>query len=24
MGDLPEGWADYVVNPEQPVRVFAA
>ena len=23
MGELPEDWADYVVTPEQPVRVFA-
>ena len=22
-GELPEDWADYVVTPEQPVRVFA-
>jgi hypothetical protein len=22
-GELPEGWADYAVSPEQPVRVFA-
>jgi hypothetical protein len=22
IGDLPESWADYVVTPEQPVRVF--
>ena len=24
MGELPEGWEDYVVTPEQPVRVFAS
>jgi hypothetical protein len=24
MGDLPDGWQQYVVTPEQPVRVFAA
>ena len=23
-GDLPDGWEQYVVQPEQPVRVFAA
>lgn len=23
-GELPEGWEEYVVEPEQPVRVFAA
>lgn len=23
MGELPEGWAEYAVSPEQPVRVFA-
>ena len=23
VGDLPEGWEQYVVTPEQPVRVFA-
>ena len=23
MGELPEDWANYVVTPEQPVRVFA-
>ena len=22
-GELPEGWEEYVVTPEQPVRVFA-
>jgi len=22
VGSLPEGWADYIVTPEQPVRVF--
>ena len=22
IGDLPDGWADYIVTPEQPVRVF--
>jgi len=22
-GDLPDGWEDYVVRPEQPYRVFA-
>jgi hypothetical protein len=22
IGDLPEAWADYIVTPEQPVRVF--
>jgi len=22
-GDLPDGWEEYVVRPEQPVRVFA-
>jgi hypothetical protein len=21
-GELPDGWADYIVTPEQPVRVF--
>jgi len=21
-GELPEGWVDYIVTPEQPVRVF--
>jgi hypothetical protein len=24
IGELPEGWADYAVSPEQPVRVFAS
>jgi hypothetical protein len=24
VGELPESWANYVVTPEQPVRVFAA
>lgn len=24
IGELPEDWADYVVTPEQPVRVFAS
>ena len=24
MGELPEEWEDYVVTPEQPVRVFAS
>jgi hypothetical protein len=24
IGKLPDGWEDYVVRPEQPVRVFAA
>jgi hypothetical protein len=23
IGELPVGWADYAVSPEQPVRVFA-
>ena len=23
-GDLPDGWEQYVVRPEQPVRVFAS
>ena len=23
-GELPDGWEQYVVQPEQPVRVFAA
>ena len=23
-GELPDGWEQYVVSPEQPVRVFAA
>jgi len=23
-GELPDGWEEYVVRPEQPVRVFAA
>ena len=23
VGELPEGWEDYVVTPQQPVRVFA-
>lgn len=22
IGELPESWADYIVTPEQPVRVF--
>lgn len=22
MGSLPEGWVDYTVTPEQPVRIF--
>jgi len=22
VGSLPEGWVDYIVTPEQPVRVF--
>ena len=24
IGELPDGWEEYVVSPEQPVRVFAA
>jgi hypothetical protein len=24
IGELPDGWEEYVVRPEQPVRVFAA
>jgi hypothetical protein len=24
IGELPDGWASYVVTPEQPVRVFAS
>jgi hypothetical protein len=24
LGDLPDGWEEYAVSPEQPVRVFAA
>jgi hypothetical protein len=24
VGDLPDGWEEYVVRPEQPVRVWAA
>ena len=24
VGELPDGWEEYVVRPEQPVRVFAA
>jgi hypothetical protein len=24
VGDLPDGWEEYVVRPENPVRVFAA
>ena len=24
VGELPEGWEQYVVEPEQPVRVFAS
>lgn len=24
VGELPDGWEQYVVSPEQPVRVFAA
>jgi len=23
VGELPEGWEEFVVTPEQPVRVFA-
>ena len=23
-GELPDGWEEYVVSPEQPVRVFAS
>jgi len=24
VGELPEGWEEYIVNPENPVRVFAS